>query len=90
MTTMPTVDKCATTECAFNHDGCTAFAMTMGTSGCVTFIDIGQRGGLDRVTAQVGACQRTECRFNENLECAADAIRIGAGEAECLTFEKAS
>lgn len=87
MTTMPKVHTCATTSCSFNQDGCTAFAMTMGEKGCVTFVEIGTRGGLDRVTAQVGACQRADCTFNHNLECEADAVRIGAGDADCLTYQ---
>lgn len=89
MTAMATVSKCATTSCSFNHDGCNAFAMTMGGKGCVTFVELNTRGGLDHGTAQVGACQRTDCKFNKNLECAADSVNIGASTAECLTFERA-
>ncbi|MDO5701596.1 MAG: hypothetical protein Q4P36_09050 [Bowdeniella nasicola] len=86
MAAVPVVDTCESTDCSYNHDGCTAFAMTMADEGCATFIDLGTRGGLDRVTAKVGACQRADCAFNENLECSADAVRVGAGDAECLTF----
>jgi hypothetical protein len=51
------------------------------------------KGGLDTVSTQVGACQRVDCSFNDNLECSAAAVRIGAGEssdtANCLTYSKA-
>lgn len=90
MTTMPVVDKCATTTCSFNHGGCTAFAMTMGKKGCVTFVEIGKRGGMDDVTPQVGACKRVDCIFNKNLECSADAVKIGSDEGECLTYKAAA
>ncbi|PWD52565.1 DUF1540 domain-containing protein [Serinibacter arcticus] len=87
---MPHVADCAVTDCSYNHDGCHAFAVTIDDDvDCATFIDIGTRGGLDRVVAQVGACQRTSCQFNTNLECGADAVRIGpggSGTANCLTF----
>ncbi len=89
MSNMTTVDTCASTNCSFNHDGCNAFAMTMGGKGCVTFIEIGTRGGLDRVTAQVGACQRADCVHNANLECSAESVRVGGQSAECLTYSAA-
>jgi hypothetical protein len=46
------------------------------------------RGGRER-TGQVGACHRSECRFNDQLECTAASVRIGAGAdvADCLTYE---
>lgn len=86
---MPHVVECGVTGCSYNHDGCTAFAVTIdGDADCVTFIDIAARGGLDRVVAQVGACQRTDCAFNAELECSAEAVRIGpgGGTANCLTY----
>lgn len=88
---MPHVAECAVTGCSYNHDGCHAFAVTItdDASDCATFIDIGARGGLDRVVAQVGACQRVECKFNQFLECKAESVRIGpgAGTANCLTYQ---
>ncbi|MES6118739.1 DUF1540 domain-containing protein [Miniimonas arenae] len=89
---MPHVVECAVAGCSYNHDGCTAFAVTVDRDAdCATFIDIGTRGGLDRVVAQVGACQRTDCIHNANLECTAEAVRIGpgGGTANCLTYAKA-
>lgn len=84
-----TISECTVSECSYNHDGCHAQA-TVGTApGCITFIEIGTRGGLDTVTAAVGACQRADCRFNVALECAAPAVRVGpgGGPANCLTYD---
>jgi len=51
------------------------------------------KGGIDGAVAQVGACSRTDCRHNADLECTADAVRVGAGAdgmaANCLTYEPA-
>ncbi|MDO4613313.1 MAG: hypothetical protein Q4B10_04545 [Actinomycetaceae bacterium] len=88
MTTMPQVSECQATTCAFNHDGCQAFAMTMGEGGCTTFIALDTLGGLPTVDAQVGACQRGDCTFNHQLVCSAPAVRVDANEA-CLTYTKA-
>ena len=92
MLEMPRVSECTVTGCGYNHDGCHAFAITIGRrarANCATFIDTSAKGGLDRVIAQVGACGRTECMHNEELECAAPAIRVGPGKdvADCMTFQ---
>ncbi|GAB2472857.1 DUF1540 domain-containing protein [Xylanimonas ulmi] len=88
---MPSVAECTVAGCGFNHDsGCHAAAVTIGGAACATFIPLDAKGGLASVLAHVGACQRLECRFNDNLECSAEAIRVGAGSsdatADCLTF----
>ena len=74
-----------------NHDGCTAFAITVGgiNSECDTFVDSDIEGGIGQLMAQVGACKRSECVHNTNLECRAPAISVGSGQdlADCLTFE---
>ena len=96
MLEMPRVQQCTVTQCGYNHDGCTAFAITIGRSSseCDTFIDTADKGGTGQVTAQVGACKRSECVHNTNLECGAPAIVVGVGVgedlADCLTFEPAS
>lgn len=92
---MPAVNECTATGCSYNHDGCHAFAITIGgtngTAGCGTFIPLQVKGGLDKVVAQVGACQRADCAHNVDLECTASGVRIGAGAgtevANCLTYE---
>ncbi|WP_424187186.1 DUF1540 domain-containing protein [Actinokineospora sp. G85] len=97
MTTMemPAVHSCTVTGCSYNHDGCHAFAITVGGSDsstdCGTFVPLSTKGGLPKVVAQVGACSRTDCTFNANLECTASGVRIGPGEgdhaANCLTYQ---
>jgi hypothetical protein len=91
MLARPRVQDCSVTGCGYNHDGCTAFAITIGSmsTSCDTFIDTGDKGGIGQVTAQVGACKRSDCTHNQNLECHAPAISVGTGTdlADCLTFE---
>lgn len=93
MLEMPRVSECTIKGCSYNHDGCHASAITINDdASCATFIPLSAKGGLARVVASVGACQRAECKFNESLECTAPAVRIGAGgthEADCLTYEPA-
>ncbi|GAB3308570.1 DUF1540 domain-containing protein [Geodermatophilus aquaeductus] len=96
-TVMPPVSECTVSGCSYNdHDhGCHAFAITVsghdGSADCGTFIPLTVRGGLPRAEAQVGACQRTDCRHNDALECRADGIRVGLDHdtAHCLTFSPA-
>ena len=85
---MPHVTECSVSACSYNHDGCTAFAVTVGQDAkCATFVPLNIRGGLDKVLSQVGACQRHDCVHNENLECRAELVRVGGEFADCLTFE---
>lgn len=95
---MPEVTSCTVDGCSYNHDhDCHAGAVTIagvpGDASCATFIPLSTKGGLDKVVAHVGACQRVDCVHNEDLECAASSIRVGAGpqdphHADCLTFEE--
>lgn len=93
MTTMADVGTCSVHNCSFNHDGCTADAITVGGSGdhasCTTFISLGVSGGLPTVRAHVGACQRADCVHNTDLMCSAESVTVGWGDAEadCLTFQ---
>ena len=92
---MPAVTECTVAGCSYNHDGCHAYAITVGggngTADCGTFIPLGVKGGLDKVVAQVGACSRTDCTFNKDLECTAPSVRVGPGghDASCLTYTPA-
>ena len=90
MMAMPRVQSCSVSGCGYNHDGCTAFAITIGSmsTSCDTFIDTGATGGIGELSAQVGACKRSDCVHNSNLECQAPAITVGSGAdlADCLTF----
>jgi hypothetical protein len=95
--TMPLVDECTVLGCSYNHDGCHAFAITVsgvdGVADCGTFVPLSAKGGLPVVEAQVGACSRADCLYNADLECSANAIRVGPGPgdhaANCLTYTPA-
>jgi uncharacterized protein DUF1540 len=91
MLEMPRVQTCSVTECGYNHNGCTAFAITIGssTSECDTFVDSVDKGGTGQALAQVGACKQADCVHNTDLECHAPAIVVGASDdvADCLTYE---
>jgi len=83
------VASCTTTSCAFNHDGCTALAITIGGEGaaaaCGTFIALDARGGLPTAAGQVGACKRLECVHNEDLMCTAPDVAIV--DAACTSYQ---
>ena len=85
------IASCATTSCAFNNGGCTAFAITVGgdsgAPACDTFISLDARGGLPVAEGHVGACQRLECVHNKDLMCTADAVNVGGDTASCQTYE---
>jgi uncharacterized protein DUF1540 len=93
MMEMPRVQTCTVSACSYNHDGCTAYAITIGSPSsaeCDTFYDSAEKGGLGKALAQVGACKRADCTHNANLECRAPAIVVGESgdKADCLTYEK--
>ena len=81
MSTVTAIKSCTTTACAYNHGGCTAFAITVGgdsaAPACSTFVSLDARG----------ACQRLECVHNTDLMCTADAVTIGTDTATCLSYE---
>ncbi len=86
MSTITPIASCATTTCAFNNNGCTAFAVTIdGTSGCTTFITLDARGGLPSAEGRVGACQRLDCSFNKDLLCGAQGVAVADGV--CTTYQ---
>lgn len=91
MMEMPRVTQCTVSACGYNHDGCTAFAITIGrvNSECDTYVESDLQGGIGQLMAQVGACKRSACKHNANLECQAPAITVGSAQdsADCLTFE---
>lgn len=79
MTVNTSVADCSVTRCSFNdHDNCSAPAITVGGgedhAACATFVDIGKHGGLPKVLATVGACQRAECTHNDHLLCQATQV----------------
>lgn len=89
---MPRIAECTVSGCSYNHDGCHAFAVTVAKdASCATFIPLDIKGGLSSVTTQVGACQRTSCVHNKNLECTATDVRMGVygDSATCLSYQEA-
>jgi Domain of Unknown Function (DUF1540) len=93
MLEMPRVRDCAVFMCAYNQQGCHAFAITVGSdhAHCETFVEAPNKAGIESVIAQVGACKRADCRHNDGLECMAPAITVGPDQdtADCLTYELA-
>ncbi|MEU7904335.1 DUF1540 domain-containing protein [Actinoplanes sp. NPDC049118] len=91
MMAMPRVQTCTVSTCGYNNDGCTAFAITIGgvNAACDTYVETADKGGMGEVAAQVGACKRSDCVHNTELECHAPSIMVGAAQdrADCLTFE---
>jgi hypothetical protein len=85
---MPKVAACSVSTCAYNHDGCHAYAITVAEQAtCATFVEMPVKGGVEPL-GQVGACQETSCIHNEGLECRAPAIQVGALTADCQTYEE--
>ena len=65
------VADCSVANCSFDdHSHCNAAAITVGGTedhaSCATFIDTGTHGGLRKVLADVGACQRSEWGSEED------------------------
>ena len=94
MTVTANVTDCTVNNCSFNdHSHCGAAGITIGGgedhASCATFIDTGIHGGLPKVLATVGACQRSECVHNNQLMCGAPEVHVGPGadNADCLTYE---
>ncbi|WOQ16512.1 DUF1540 domain-containing protein [Raineyella sp. W15-4] len=92
MQTVTTVKSCSTTACAYNREGCTAYAITVAGSGdkasCATLITLDARGGLPVAEGHVGACQRLECVHNADLMCTAAAIDIAGDAGECQAYQR--
>lgn len=92
--TMPKVTDCSVTNCAYNAEKtCHAMAITVGEEPdepvCDTFFASDTHGGVQEVTAGVGACKAADCGYNQDFECTAANIQVGyrGNEPDCLTFE---
>lgn len=89
MSTVAKIASCTATACAFNNDGCTAFAITVGGAdqpACGTINTIDLRAGMQSADAHVGACQRLDCRHNADLMCTAGGVDISGDMALCATY----
>lgn len=93
METVASVASCTATACSYNHDGCTAFAITVGGSEgsatCGTFITLDARGGLPVAQGRVGACQRLECAHNADLLCTNSEVSMVGDRATCESYQVA-
>jgi len=90
---MPAVQACSVAECAYNAGSrCHSKAITIGDGvhpGCDTFLDAGRAGHTHiDVTAGVGACKVTGCRYNTDFECGATSINVAitGAVANCMTY----
>ena len=90
MSSVTKISSCTTTACAFNNDGCTAFAVNVGgnaDAACTTFSTVDLRAGLAGADAQVGACKRLACAHNEDLMCGLADISVSGDAALCGSYE---
>ncbi|APT85765.1 hypothetical protein CFLV_00055 [Corynebacterium flavescens] len=90
-TAPPKVSACAVSDCAYNINGCRAFAVSVNTAAeCSTYIPRDEKVSSPKVNAQVGACQRATCVHNMDLECTAKNVSFDRsdGKAECLSFSQ--
>lgn len=93
---MPIVSMCSATTCAYNTDsGCHARAVTIGDAtrpGCDTFMSGSRHTKEVKQVAGIGACKMANCKFNDDLECVAENIKVEmfARGANCATFSMRS
>jgi hypothetical protein len=91
MPKMTKIKDCQVSTCAYNREkGCHAIAVTIGSEHpmCETFTHARKKGGVPDFTGGVGACRVEHCKFNERLECSAEAIQVGlhSDHPDCITF----
>jgi hypothetical protein len=91
---MPIVSECSIGECAYNaNNACHARAITVGDTavhpGCDTFLNSTPHSRARQITAGVGACKATSCRYNDDYECTTDKISVGHASSSicCLTYQ---
>lgn len=86
----PVVD-CSAVGCIYNvNKQCHTPAITVGSpeATCDTFMNGQQKAGEMDVTGGVGACRKSDCMYNESLECHANGIHVMVHQehADCITF----
>jgi Domain of Unknown Function (DUF1540) len=91
---MTSISKCNMGTCAYNKENsCHTPGITVGPHGeCSTYVHASSRGGFPKVSAGVGACTASSCKFNNQLECKAPKIDVAVDDkhADCQTFEAES
>ncbi len=89
---MPAIMQCDAKGCAYNMDStCHARGITVGDPQHMHLCDTmwkSKEHTKRRDGAGVGACRETTCKFNEDLECQAEGIKVtlSGGQAQCGTF----
>jgi len=89
---MPIVSMCSVNTCAYNaNSACHARAVTIGDAvhpGCDTFLNRAQHTKQTKQIAGIGACKMGNCKFNDDLECMAENVKVEmvARDANCTTF----
>ncbi len=89
---LPKVESCSAEECAYNKgQECHAAAITVSETNdpkCSTFSNNSSKGGVENLTAGVGACLQSNCQHNVDLECGASAIvmAFSHGMVNCSTY----
>lgn len=89
---MPLVSQCSASKCAYNsNSNCHARAITVGDAthpGCDTFLAGGTHTKQAKMIAGIGACKMGNCKFNDDLECVAENVKVGmtGSMANCMTF----
>lgn len=83
--------SCGAEKCAYNKNKvCHALAVTIGSSHqqCDTFMEDSQKGGDANAQGCVGACHMKNCRYNQLLECSAQAVQVSmhGKHGDCSTF----
>lgn len=90
---MPRVESCDVSACIYNvESACHAKAITVGNGvapGCDTYMHASQHVRNASVLAGVGACKVGGCEFNNDYECGASSIEVGARAdgVFCMTYE---
>jgi len=89
---MTAVSLCDVTQCQYNGaQQCHAKAITIGdgvTPECDTFFRGNNSVDAPHILAGVGACKVRGCKFNDDLECTAEHVKIGYSgeEVRCLSY----
>ena len=92
---MVKITSCNVTDCSYNkNNACHTLAITVGGPGdpcpsCDTYLHSSQKGGIQDVTAGVGACKVQNCVSNKSFECTAPSITIGKHQThpDCMSFK---
>lgn len=87
---MTQIAKCDMSSCAYNMEGvCRTLAITVGAHAeCNTYNHGSSKGGFKEAKGGIGACLASDCKFNDQLECAIPKVNVASHDrhADCETF----